>query len=220
MTKIKYKDFFLEADQHKIYVKKGQQAPEGKKIQTGPRGGQFFVGTAKEKEEFGKSNKEKDKYFKQVGAEIDKEDDKKYDPTLDPDYQDQEKEFEKTTPSPAQIHALLYGDKKSSDKKLKTKKINMKDSKEVKSTIEDAFKNLNIENDELEGWTDEGDGYFIKGEFDKGVKIFNRGNEWYIATEDSEGYTDKEKKLPNDSNKIKDMIEDYNFDVAHPDDDE
>jgi len=98
-SKIQYKDFFLEADQHKIYVKKGQSAPEGKKVQTGPRGGQYFVGTAKEKEEFGKSNKEKDKYFKQVGAEIDKEDDKKYDPTLDPDYQDQEKEFEKSRKS-------------------------------------------------------------------------------------------------------------------------
>jgi len=56
--KLKYKDFFKnilkEADEHKIYVQQGQQVPKGKKLQTGPRGGQFFIGTAQEKETYSK----------------------------------------------------------------------------------------------------------------------------------------------------------------------
>jgi len=56
--KLKYKDFFKhilkEADQNKIYIQKGQQVPKGKKLQKGPRGGQFFIGTAQEKEKYSK----------------------------------------------------------------------------------------------------------------------------------------------------------------------
>jgi len=53
---MKLKDLIKE-DKHKIYIKKGEQAPEGKKLKTGPRGGQFFIGTAQEKEKYSKSKK-------------------------------------------------------------------------------------------------------------------------------------------------------------------
>lgn len=57
MKHIKMKELLTE-DEHKIYVKKGQQPPKGKKLQKGPRGGQFFTGTAAEKEKY----KSKDPY--------------------------------------------------------------------------------------------------------------------------------------------------------------
>jgi len=58
---MKLKELIIEADKNKIYVQKGQQAPEGKKLQTGPRGGQFFIGSAEEKEKYEKSSSTKNK---------------------------------------------------------------------------------------------------------------------------------------------------------------
>lgn len=48
MTMIKLKDLLKE--DVKIYVKQGVAAPKGKKIQTGPRGGKYFMGTSAEKQ--------------------------------------------------------------------------------------------------------------------------------------------------------------------------
>ena len=48
------KEIIKEADS-KIYVKKGQATPKGKKLQTGPRGGKYFTGSAQEKEDYNKT---------------------------------------------------------------------------------------------------------------------------------------------------------------------
>jgi len=96
------------------------------------------------------------------------------------------------------------------------KEVPAKKYAEMKKNIENAFKSLNIKKSELDGWSKEGSGYFIKGEFDKGVKIFAHGSNWYIATEDSDGYIDDKKQLPDDKKKIKELIDDYYFDVQHP----
>jgi len=45
---ISLKELLLEKDQ-KIYLKKGEKPPKGKKIEKGPRGGQYFTGSASEK---------------------------------------------------------------------------------------------------------------------------------------------------------------------------
>jgi len=52
MKRIKLKD--LIEQEHKIYVQSNSDAPEGKKIHTGPRGGQYFIGSAQEKEQYEK----------------------------------------------------------------------------------------------------------------------------------------------------------------------
>ena len=44
----------LNEDEHKIYVQGDKEAPKGKKLQTGPRGGKYFIGSAKEKEDYEK----------------------------------------------------------------------------------------------------------------------------------------------------------------------
>jgi len=57
MKKVKFKDYYrslLKEADSKVYVKKGQAAPKGKKIHTGPKGGQYFMGSAKEKQSFEK----------------------------------------------------------------------------------------------------------------------------------------------------------------------
>lgn len=41
-------------EETKIYINKSQSAPKNKKIHTGPRGGKYFLGTAKEKQQFEK----------------------------------------------------------------------------------------------------------------------------------------------------------------------
>jgi len=79
--------------------------------------------------------------------------------------------------------------------------------------IETSLDNLDIEN-----WSKESDDeYFVKGEFDKGIKIFRNPDEdkWYIATEDSEGNLDDEQELPEEDNHISDLIDDYNFKINH-----
>jgi hypothetical protein len=58
--KLKLKDLIKkESNTHKIYVKQGQDIPKGKKMQKGPRGGQYFIGTAAEKEIINQKNTEK-----------------------------------------------------------------------------------------------------------------------------------------------------------------
>ncbi len=44
----------IKEQEHKIYVKQGQEVPKGKKLQTGPRGGKYFMGSAEEKEKYQK----------------------------------------------------------------------------------------------------------------------------------------------------------------------
>jgi len=86
-----------------------------------------------------------------------------------------------------------------------------------RSMIEKAFKSLGISKDELEGWSKpRNNGYFIKGEFDKGITIYKNDNHyWYIGIDDDKGRTSKLKNLPDTFNKIKEIIDDYYFDINH-----
>ena len=57
---LKLKDLIkTESNTHKIYVQSGQDAPKGKKLQKGPRGGHYFIGTTAEKEKINQNNTEK-----------------------------------------------------------------------------------------------------------------------------------------------------------------
>ena len=51
-------DLLTEAKEVKIYLQPGQKAPKGKKVQKGPKGGKYFLGTPAEKQahDKGKSN--------------------------------------------------------------------------------------------------------------------------------------------------------------------
>jgi len=42
----------LKEEDVKIYLQKGEKPPKGKKVQKGPRGGQYFTGSAQEKQAF------------------------------------------------------------------------------------------------------------------------------------------------------------------------
>jgi len=42
-------DLLTEAKEVKIYLEPGQKPPKGKKVQKGPRGGEYFLGTSGEK---------------------------------------------------------------------------------------------------------------------------------------------------------------------------
>jgi len=44
----------LFEQEHKIYVQPGREVPKGKKLQKGPRGGQFFIGSAEDKKKYEK----------------------------------------------------------------------------------------------------------------------------------------------------------------------
>jgi len=72
---IKLKNILIEV--HKIYIQKGQHVPKGKKLQTGPRGGKYFLGSPKEKIEFEKNtssdiSKEDSNFINKIKKDYDK----------------------------------------------------------------------------------------------------------------------------------------------------
>jgi len=81
--KLKYKDFFrhiLKEQENKIYVQTNKEVPKGKKLNIGPRGGKYFMGSAKEKQQYEKgeekekfSEKTKNKSIEEVKDYISKE---------------------------------------------------------------------------------------------------------------------------------------------------
>lgn len=106
-------------------------------------------------------------------------------------------------------------------KTIITEKTNEKilSDKEISSMIEKSFKLLRIPKDELEGWSKESKtSYFIKGEFNEGITIYkspDKNKSWVIGIENQHGNIKKLKNLPNTLDKIKEIIEDYQFDIGH-----
>jgi len=210
-------------------LKPGEKIPKGVKIQKGARGGKFYytkdiknTNTSKPTKDTKDTKKTIDKQsvhnekngiiFKIKTLEkINNDWEKKYEHYMSMG-QDKMAEVAYRKINKAQEEIDKY------ERKLeKLNKSSEKNNDGKSKKIESVFKSLGIKNDELEGWSKDGQGYFIKGEFDKGINIYNRNNKWYIALEDEEGDIKDEKVLPDDENKLKELIDDYLFDISRSD---